>query len=216
MLAVKSPPANAGGRCRLDPWVGKSPWRRARQPTPGSLPGESHGQRSLAGCSPWGRPGSDRTEWLGAHALDGAKALGQGRGRRFWEQQEGRRAGARWAVGGPQRPVRRGRRVSAGADVRSVSTQEPPGRAAQRTRWAEARGRGLGPPAPPAVPEEEAGVNRSLRRKGSQAATPRPSTGRLCPPGNVGQYLGHCGLSRGGRRRGWRGWGWVFWTSNKT
>ena len=28
-------------------WVGKIPWRRAWQPTPIFLPGESHGQRSL-------------------------------------------------------------------------------------------------------------------------------------------------------------------------
>ena len=41
-------------RCRLDPWVRKIPWRRAWQPTPVFLPGESHGQRSLAGYSPWG------------------------------------------------------------------------------------------------------------------------------------------------------------------
>ena len=33
-------------------WVGKVPWRRAGQPTPVFLPGESHGQRSLAGYSP--------------------------------------------------------------------------------------------------------------------------------------------------------------------
>ena len=39
----------------LHPWVGKIPWRRAWQPTPAFLPGESHTQRSLAGCSPWGR-----------------------------------------------------------------------------------------------------------------------------------------------------------------
>ena len=39
----------------FDPWVGKIPWRRAWQPTPVFLPGESHGQRSLVGCSPWGR-----------------------------------------------------------------------------------------------------------------------------------------------------------------
>ena len=31
--------------------VRKIPWRRAWQPTPGLLPGESHGQRSLAGYS---------------------------------------------------------------------------------------------------------------------------------------------------------------------
>ena len=33
----------------FDPWVGKIHWRRAWQPTPVFLPGESHGQRSLAG-----------------------------------------------------------------------------------------------------------------------------------------------------------------------
>jgi len=33
------------------PWVGKIPWRRKWQPTPVFLPGESHGQRSLVGCS---------------------------------------------------------------------------------------------------------------------------------------------------------------------
>ena len=33
----------------FDPWVGKIPWRRQWQPTPVFLPGESHGQRSLAG-----------------------------------------------------------------------------------------------------------------------------------------------------------------------
>ena len=29
------------------------PWKRKWQPTPVFLLGESHGQRSLAGCSPW-------------------------------------------------------------------------------------------------------------------------------------------------------------------
>ena len=36
-------------RCGFDPWVGKIPWRRTWQPTPVVLPGESHGQRILAG-----------------------------------------------------------------------------------------------------------------------------------------------------------------------
>ena len=31
-------------RFSFDPWVGKIPWRRAWQPTPVFLPGESHGQ----------------------------------------------------------------------------------------------------------------------------------------------------------------------------
>ena len=39
-------------RCGFDPWVGKILWRRAWQPTPVFLPGESHGQKSLAGYSP--------------------------------------------------------------------------------------------------------------------------------------------------------------------
>ena len=46
-------------RCKrqgFDFWVGKIPWRRKWQPTPVFLPGESHGQRSLAGYSPWGWP----------------------------------------------------------------------------------------------------------------------------------------------------------------
>ena len=39
-------------RHRFDPCVGEIPWRRAWQPTPVFLPGESHGQRSLVGYSP--------------------------------------------------------------------------------------------------------------------------------------------------------------------
>ena len=42
-------------RCRLDPWVKKISWRRKWPPTPIFLPGKSHGHRSLARCSPWGR-----------------------------------------------------------------------------------------------------------------------------------------------------------------
>ena len=38
----------------FDPWVRKIPWRRKWQSIPVFLPGESHGQRSLAGYSPWG------------------------------------------------------------------------------------------------------------------------------------------------------------------
>ena len=38
----------------VNPWVGKIPWNREWQSTPVFLPGESHGQRRLAGYSPWG------------------------------------------------------------------------------------------------------------------------------------------------------------------
>ena len=56
VLMVKNSPANAGRhqRCEFETWVRKIPWRRAWQPTLVFLPGEPHGQRSLAGCSPWG------------------------------------------------------------------------------------------------------------------------------------------------------------------
>ena len=61
---VKNLPTNAGHmkRCEFNPWVRKIPWRRAWQPTPLFLPGESHGQRSLAGYNPWGRRELDVAE----------------------------------------------------------------------------------------------------------------------------------------------------------
>ena len=48
-------------RPRFNPWVRKIPCRREWQPTPVFLPGESLGQRSLAGYSPWGCKESDLT-----------------------------------------------------------------------------------------------------------------------------------------------------------
>ena len=48
----------------FDPWVGKIPWRRAWQPTPVFLFGESHGQRSLVGYCPWGCNELDMTKGL--------------------------------------------------------------------------------------------------------------------------------------------------------
>ena len=47
-------PACQCARFGFDPWVGKIPWRRKWQTPSIFLPGESHGQRSLAGYSPWG------------------------------------------------------------------------------------------------------------------------------------------------------------------
>ena len=52
------------GRPGFDLWVGKIPWRGAWQPSPVLLPGASHGQRSLAGYSPWGRKESNMSERL--------------------------------------------------------------------------------------------------------------------------------------------------------
>ena len=55
------------GDLGLIPALGRFPWRRERLPTPVSLPGESHGQRSLAGHSPRGCKESGRTEWYHFH-----------------------------------------------------------------------------------------------------------------------------------------------------
>ena len=64
LSASAKEPACQCQRCKSrgsDPWVGKIFWRRKWQPTPVFLPGESHGQRSLAGYSPWGRKELDTT-----------------------------------------------------------------------------------------------------------------------------------------------------------
>ena len=57
---VKNPPE------AWETWVQslyyEDPWRRTWQPIPIFLPGESHGQRSLAGYSPWDHRELDRTE----------------------------------------------------------------------------------------------------------------------------------------------------------
>ena len=51
VLVVKNQPANAGDvrNVGLIPGLETIPWRRAWQPTPVFLPGESHGQRNLVG-----------------------------------------------------------------------------------------------------------------------------------------------------------------------
>ena len=64
--AVKNLPALGGPG--FNSWVGKIPWRRAWQPTPVFLPGESHGWRNLVGYSPWSCKESDMTEQQRNHA----------------------------------------------------------------------------------------------------------------------------------------------------
>ena len=56
-------------RPRSDPCVRKIPWRRKWQPTLVFLPGEFHGQRSLASYRPWGHKESDITERLSLSLL---------------------------------------------------------------------------------------------------------------------------------------------------
>ena len=53
-------------------------WRRQWHPTPVLLPGKSHGQRSLVGCSPWGCEESDTTARLHFHFS--LSCIGEGNG----------------------------------------------------------------------------------------------------------------------------------------
>ena len=57
---------NLASLCPSKLWI-FSRYCKAVAPTPVLLPGKSHGQRSLEGCSPWGRWGSDTTEQLHFH-----------------------------------------------------------------------------------------------------------------------------------------------------
>ena len=75
VLVVKNPTANAGDKRD----AGLIPWRRESQLTPVFLPGESHGQRSLVGYSPWG---SESQTWL--KQLSTAAPHNQGQ---FWYQK---------------------------------------------------------------------------------------------------------------------------------
>ena len=64
---VKNWPADAGDAGCI-PGSGRSPGAGNDKPSPVFLPGKSPGQRSLAGCSPWGPAESDRTEWPSTRA----------------------------------------------------------------------------------------------------------------------------------------------------
>ena len=71
---------------------------RQWQPTPVLLPGRSHGQRSLVGCSPWGREGSDTTERLHFHLS--LSYIGEGNGNPLQCSclESSRDGGAWWAA----------------------------------------------------------------------------------------------------------------------
>ena len=59
---VKNPPAMWETGVRSLGW--EDPLEEGMQPTLVFLPGEAHGQWSLAGYSPWGHKELDMTEWL--------------------------------------------------------------------------------------------------------------------------------------------------------
>ena len=68
---VKNLPASAGDQ---EAWVQslgqEDPLEKGVAPTPEFLPGKSHGQRCLAGYSPWALKESDMTEHTHTHTLD--------------------------------------------------------------------------------------------------------------------------------------------------
>ena len=72
--------------------------RRQWQPTPVLLPGKSHGRRSLAGCGPWGREGSDMTERLPFHFSLSCTGEGNGNPLQCSCLENPRDEGAWWAA----------------------------------------------------------------------------------------------------------------------
>ena len=73
-------------------------WRRRWHPTPVLLPGKSHGWRSLEGCSPWGRWGSDTTKRLPFHFSLSCIGDGNGNPLRCSSLGNPRDGGAWWAA----------------------------------------------------------------------------------------------------------------------
>ena len=72
--------------------------RRQWHPTPVLLPGKSHGQRSLVGCSPWGREELDMTEWLHFHFSLSCSEEGNGNPLQCSCLENPRDRGAWWAA----------------------------------------------------------------------------------------------------------------------
>ena len=62
VLEVNNPPANSGNVRNSGSIPGSGRSREKEMATPAFLPGESHGQRSLVGHSPWGHKASDTSE----------------------------------------------------------------------------------------------------------------------------------------------------------
>ena len=72
--------------------------RRQWHPTPVLLPGKSHGQRSLVGCSPWGHEESDMTEQLHFHFSLSCIGEGNGNPLQCSRLENPRDGGAWWAA----------------------------------------------------------------------------------------------------------------------
>ena len=73
--------------------------RKQWHPTPVLLPGKSHGQRGLVGCSPWGHEESDTTEGLHFHFSLSCTGGGNGNPLQCCCLENPRDRGAWWAAG---------------------------------------------------------------------------------------------------------------------
>ena len=96
--------------------------RRQWHPTPVFLSGKSHGQRSLEGCSPWGRWGSDTTERLHFHFS--LSCTGEGNGNPLQRSclENPRDGGAWWAsVYGVIQSWTRLKRLSSSSSSRHIT-----------------------------------------------------------------------------------------------
>ena len=101
--------------------------RRQWHPTPVLLPGKSHGQRSLVGCSPWGRKESDMTEQLHFHFSLSCTGEGNGNPLQCSCLENPRDGGAWWAaVYGVQPSRTRLKRLSSSSSRGIRSTNSYP------------------------------------------------------------------------------------------
>ena len=73
-------------------------WRRKWRPTPVLFPGESHGWRSLVGCSEWGRKESDMTQRLHFHFSFSPIGEGNGNPLQYSFLENPMEGGAWWAT----------------------------------------------------------------------------------------------------------------------
>ena len=69
LLYMGFPVKEPGCQCRFDPLLGQISWSRKWWSTPVILPGKSHGQRTLGGCSPRLLKELDMTEHTHTHLL---------------------------------------------------------------------------------------------------------------------------------------------------
>ena len=96
MMLIYSPvKVLSGNDLKITPVLSQS---RQWHPTPVLLPGESHGRRSLVGCSPWGREESDTTERLHFHFSLSCTGAGNGNPCQCSCLENPRDRGAWWAA----------------------------------------------------------------------------------------------------------------------